>query len=109
LAGTNADKQWAIAPGIREVLPAEGVDLQAALAAFKSDPNVVFAEPNYPIKASADPPNDPYFSSEQWNLNNTGQTGGSAGDDIHLLQAWDATQGDPHVVVAVLDSGVDYD
>jgi len=109
LLGANTDKQWGLVPGMRIVVPDAGVDLQAALAAFQSDPNVAFAEPNYTIKATADPPNDPYFASEQWDLHNTGQTGGFAGDDIHLLPAWDATKGDPHVIVAVLDSGVDYD
>jgi subtilisin family serine protease len=52
-----------------------------------------------------------------WFLENTGQTitnsnsvtlTGTPGADINVLQAWTRTQGDPNVLVAVLDSGIDY-
>lgn len=52
-------------------------------------------------------PNDPLFS-EQWALNNTGQKGGTANAHIDALKAWAKTQGSSEVVVAVLDTGVDY-
>jgi len=52
-------------------------------------------------------PNDPMFS-EQWALNNVGQNGGKAKADLAALKAWVKTQGSSDVVVAVLDSGVDY-
>lgn len=52
-------------------------------------------------------PNDPQFA-EQWALNNVGQDGGKAGADIRALQAWAKTKGSKDVVVAVLDTGVDY-
>ena len=51
-------------------------------------------------------PNDEYFP-EQWHLQNTGQSGGTPGADIRAPEAWEITTGDPNVVVAVLDSGVD--
>ena len=53
-------------------------------------------------------PNDPQFN-DQWGLNNEGQTGGTVDADIDAPDAWDFTTGDPDVVVAVLDSGVDID
>jgi subtilisin family serine protease len=53
-------------------------------------------------------PNDPDFG-QQWALNNTGQDGGKAGADISSLEAWKTTRGSDEVVVAVLDSGVDYE
>ncbi|MFH1107765.1 MAG: S8 family serine peptidase [Planctomycetota bacterium] len=53
-------------------------------------------------------PNDPYFP-KQWHLNNTGQSGGTSDADINAPEAWDITTGDPNVVVAVLDTGVDID
>jgi subtilisin family serine protease/subtilisin-like proprotein convertase family protein len=51
------------------------------------------------------PPNDPLFS-EQWNLQNTGQTGGTPGADINVAPVW--AQGDlgQGVTVGVVDSGV---
>jgi subtilisin family serine protease len=41
-------------------------------------------------------------------LNNTGQNGGKANAHIDALKAWAKTQGSSEVVVAVLDTGVDY-
>jgi len=52
-------------------------------------------------------PNDPDFD-QQWGLNNLGQDGGKQGSDIHALEAWKDTRGSKDIVVAVLDSGVDY-
>ncbi len=51
-------------------------------------------------------PNDPFFP-DQWHLHNTGQTGGTPGADINALAAWEITTGDPNIVVAVIDTGVD--
>ena len=85
---------------------------------------VAYAEPNYQIKLddpiqkeipndgvyrepSADHPNDPQFG-DQWALNNLGQDGGKQRADIDALEAWTKTKGSEDVVVAVLDSGVDF-
>ncbi|MDL5050151.1 S8 family serine peptidase [Oscillatoria amoena NRMC-F 0135] len=53
------------------------------------------------------PPNDPRFG-EQWHYHNTGQTGGTPGADISLLQAWAQETGKPSVIIAVIDGGIDY-
>jgi len=85
---------------------------------------VAYAEINYQIKLddpvqkevprdlvlrepAADLPNDPLFG-EQWALNNQGQDGGTKRADIDALEAWTHTKGSEEVVVAVLDTGVDY-
>lgn len=52
-------------------------------------------------------PNDPMFG-EQWALSNDGRREGKAKADIDALDAWVKTRGNNKVVVAVLDSGVDY-
>src|SRR5438046_110393 len=52
-------------------------------------------------------PNDPLLT-EQRGLINTGQREGKAQADISALAAWSKTHGSERVVVAVLDSGVDY-
>jgi subtilisin family serine protease len=52
-------------------------------------------------------PADPQFD-DQWALANSGQRGGKKGADISATLAWATTTGDDDVVVAVLDSGVDY-
>jgi len=62
-----------------------------------------------PIQDSNSPgvlPNDEYFPM-QWHLHNTGQSGGTPGADIRAPEAWEITTGDPNIVVAVVDSGVD--
>ena len=52
-------------------------------------------------------PSDPQFD-QQWAHHNTGADGGKAGADIHSLEAWNVTHGSEDIVVAVLDTGVDY-
>jgi len=51
-------------------------------------------------------PNDPSFAVE-WGMLNSGQYGGTIGNDIGAAQAWDYTTGARSVVVAVIDSGID--
>ncbi len=85
---------------------------------------VAYAEVNYRIKlddpiqkdavkdgvyreTTAEMPNDPLFG-DQWALNNLGQDGGTKRADIDALEAWSKTKGSDEVVVAVLDSGVDF-
>ena len=83
---------------------------------------VEYAQPNYEITLDPDipggsqdllyrnvsgQPNDPQFE-QQWALNNLGQDGGKERADIDALKAWVKTRGSDKIVVAVLDSGVDY-
>jgi len=84
----------------------------AALVAELSQRNdVLYAEPDYLAYGGATP-NDSFYASQQWGLHNTGQTiggqTGTAGADVSAPQAWDISTGDPNQVVAVLDSGIDY-
>jgi hypothetical protein len=50
--------------------------------------------------------NDVYFN-DQWNLKNTGQYGGTPGIDINYCAAKFITEGDPSIIVAVMDSGIE--
>ncbi len=54
-------------------------------------------------------PNDPFFDL-LWGLNNTGQDPfeGTPGADISAPEAWELETGNPDVIIAVLDTGVDY-
>ncbi len=80
--------------------------VEQAVAALRADPNVLYAEPNYLVRAQATP-NDPEFAT-QWGLHNTGQHGGLADADIDAPEAWDLSTGSRTIVVGVLDTGVDY-
>ena len=50
-------------------------------------------------------PNDTNFGT-QWNMLNTGQSGGTPGADIHATLAWDLTQGVSTITLGMLDTGV---
>ncbi len=69
---------------------------------FSQNPNVVFAEPNYIVHILGKPMNpfsvdDPLFS-EQWGL-----------VKIEAAEAWNITQGDAAIKIAILDTGIDAD
>ena len=52
-------------------------------------------------------PDDEYFG-EQWSLHNVGQTGGTPDVDINAPEAWDIETGNEDVIIAMVDTGVDY-
>ncbi|MBT5037387.1 MAG: S8 family serine peptidase, partial [Rhodospirillaceae bacterium] len=52
-------------------------------------------------------PDDPDFEF-QWHLNNTGQTGGTAGIDINVTEVWNDYTG-TGVVIGIIDDGVQHD
>jgi thermitase len=100
-------------------------------------PEVAFAEPNFIYKAisqtptiegllagtmtesySANAPQDPMYG-KLWGLNNTGTnepdrsgnysgSRGAAGADVGAEEAWAITKGSKDVVIAVIDTGIDY-
>ncbi|MGK7947963.1 MAG: S8 family peptidase, partial [Xenococcaceae cyanobacterium] len=48
----------------------------------------------------------PLFT-QQWHLNNTGQTGGTSGADANIIDAWSIATGEG-VVIGIVDAGVQY-
>jgi len=50
---------------------------------------------------------DPY-SSLQWALKNVGQSRGLIDADIHADVAWKISHGDPNIIIAIIDEGVDW-
>ena len=68
---------------------------------------MLYAEPNYIYRAQT-LPNEPLFIN-LWGLQNTGQiTGSSIDADINAPEAWTVTTGSPDTILAVIDTGVDY-
>jgi subtilisin family serine protease len=86
--------------------------VQEALAIYRADPVVEYAEPNRAVWRALTPTDSRF--SEQWYLNNIGQrfffnrASGTSGVDIGALKAWDLHTGSGDIIVAVLDSGLDY-
>ena len=87
------------------------MSVETALEYYRGNPDVVYAEPNYIRYLKATTPNDPFFSN-LWGLHNTGQNvngvSGTAGADMDGPEAWDVAQGSNTFVIAVIDTGVDY-
>lgn len=70
--------------------------MAAALARYRANPRVAYAEPDY-LAYGAFIPNDTYYASYQYGP-----------QIIRADQAWDVTMGSPNVIVAVVDSGADF-
>jgi len=104
--GGMVKREFKSVPGLHLVKLSAEANLKRALRDYHKDPNVLYAEPNYVVHPFT-LPNDPLFP-QQWGLSNTGQGGGTPGADIHAPQAWDITTGSSNVVVAVIDTGIDY-
>ena len=107
VSGTRK-KIFRYVPGLEVVKLRRGVSVEEAIKLYQQDPNVSYAEPNYILRTQLTP-NDPRFTSgEMWGLNNTGQSGGTADADIDAVEAWNQTTGNSNIIVAIIDSGVDY-
>jgi len=96
------------APNLYEVVARGREDALAASVELHEDERFTLAEPAFiehiPQRFT---PNDPRFT-EQWQWNNSGQNGGTAGADVSALAAWDSTLG-AGIRVAVIDNGFDAD
>jgi subtilisin family serine protease len=101
-------KSFKIVPNLELVTLPTGLSVKDAVMQYMSDPNVEYAEPNYTRHIMSTIPNDTYFGN-QWALHNTGTyASGTAGADIKATDAWAITQGSSSIVIAVLDTGIDY-
>ncbi len=86
-------------PGARDVIDVANAYYESNLTEW--------AEPNFLTEIRKGfLPNDPLLTN-QWHLENTGQGGGTAGEDVHAQEAWDITTGNPNIVIAIIDDGVD--
>jgi len=100
--------------GLEVIEDEDGKDAESLVAQYRALPEVEYAELNSEIKLDHEDSGhrhvhaDDEMFSRQWGLFNSGQNGGSAGADISAMRAWAVTKGSDQVVVAVLDSGVDY-
>ena len=104
--GAQLVRAFARVRGLQLARLPKDVAVEHAIRMYRQMPNVLYAEPNYRLQA-AGVPNDPSFS-DLWGLDNFGQAGGTPDADIDAPEAWNITTGSSNVVVAVIDTGVDY-
>jgi subtilisin family serine protease len=92
--------------GMERVLVVEGgANPQSLAQRLATDSSIESVERNRRIFLADTTPNDPNFPN-QWQLKNTGQTGGVVDADIDAPEAWDLTTGSATVVLAVVDTGL---
>lgn len=97
----------------------KGTNLSKAFSELTQDPTVEYVAPNYIFTINATTPSD--LNTQLWGLNNTGQTrtfADSYGDehiemgtidaDIDAPEAWDIRHDANNTIVAVIDTGIDY-
>jgi subtilisin family serine protease len=123
---TFDDAEGTVLDNIYYFKMSDDIDVINVVNYYASLPFVEYAEPNYITKidifskqsyqsiyqhqnefSSILFPNDPYFS-KQWYLDNTGQYNGTIDADIDAPEAWDIETGSEDVIIAIVDSGIDY-
>jgi hypothetical protein len=97
----NRKKAFKTVRGLEVIKLPRNVSVQEAIDLYEQDQNVLYAEPNYILSLTGKTgltatPNDPSFGS-LWGLTK-----------INAPAAWNITTGSNNVVVAVLDTGTDY-
>ncbi len=137
LLGAEVKREMRLIAGDYLLLKTNNKSTMTLLNDLNSLTEVSFAEPNYIYKAintnatvesmlfgsikenhSALAPNDTLYG-KLWGLQNTGanepdrnggysKTPGVSGADVDAERAWTITKGDKKVVVAVIDTGIDY-
>jgi subtilisin family serine protease len=88
----------------------DDADIESAVAELRDRPDVEYAEPNFRIVPGSIIPDDPRFF-DQWGLKNFGfpfdDLTATPNADVKVTDAWEITKGDPGVIVAITDTGVD--
>src|SRR5690349_2475202 len=83
-------------PGLRVARVTDGGDTMSAVEALRSQPDVLYAEPNYIMHADVTP-NDPHFVAGRQDEMNL----------IGMPQVWNTQTGSSSIVVGVIDQGID--
>ena len=100
--------------GLDVIEDEDGKSADVVVAQYRALAEVEYAEANSSITLDHEDSGRKHVHADdemffrQWGLSNAGENEGTAGADISAMRAWAVTRGSEQVVVAVLDSGVDY-
>lgn len=105
--GAVAAPAYRSIPGLHRVRLPTGISVPQAVAMLGRQSSIEYAEPNFIVHELRQPDDERF--GDQWPLNNIGGNCCATADaDIDAAEAWDITTGSSDVVVAVIDSGVDF-
>ncbi|MEX1119939.1 MAG: S8 family peptidase [Terrimicrobiaceae bacterium] len=98
-----------IAPGLFTLrLPSAEIDaIPKALETLAALPEIVKSAEADGVGFGGGIPNDPEFGN-QWGHRNVGQFSGLAGTDVDASEFWDIVGSTPGLVIAVLDTGLNF-
>jgi len=110
LGAASIKKDYSIVPGLSHVKLPAGVTVEQAMGRLNKRNDVIYAQPNHYLMLTGQKfPNDDRFD-DLWGMHNTAQDppGGTDDADIDAPEAWDIETDASAIIVAVIDSGVDY-
>jgi subtilisin family serine protease len=106
----DASMNTAVGGAGTRLIESRSKDAAALVRELVARPDVEYAEPNY-VAYGGVTPNDTQYA-QLWGLKNTGQNilgvNGTPGADVAAEGAWNLSTGTRDSVVAVIDSGIDY-
>ena len=105
--GGNVKRSIAASKGLYLIELPEHLSVEQALEIYNARGDILYAEPDYEVRICSTFPNDTRFS-ELWGMHNTGQSGGTPNADIDAPEAWSLRTNAENIIVAVLDTGIDY-
>ncbi|MDP7397455.1 MAG: S8 family serine peptidase, partial [Lentisphaeria bacterium] len=92
----------AVPEGPQAALP----DHQPAIDLFDNLPTLFEAGPQPAAPTVLALPTDPLFG-DQWHLDNTGQSGGTIGVDLNIVEVWDTGIKGSGIVIGIVDDAID--
>jgi subtilisin family serine protease len=99
----NTEEEYNIVPGLQKITTNLGVE--EAIEILSKNPNVEFAEPDFIVSINGSTfPNDTYFP----NLYGMHDIDTIPDNDIDGPEVWNIFTGDTDQLIAVIDTGVDY-
>ncbi|MBC8377697.1 MAG: S8 family serine peptidase, partial [Planctomycetes bacterium] len=107
MGGAEIKRHYSLVPGLKLVTLPDEITVEQALVDYSTLDGVQYVQPNYEVNTNQTIPNDSYFA-DLWGMHNTGQAGGMVNADINAPEAWDISTGSEDVIVAVIDTGIDY-
>lgn len=105
--GLTRNKRFAFSSNAYLLDSASTLGSLAAANKLSRTAGVLYSAPNWlHTRTKRAVPNDTLYAAHQWHLNNTGQGGGTPGEDINIQPAWDTYKGTTSEVIAIVDDGL---